>query len=262
MGEGPKILEAVDVAYTYPNGYTVFEDINLDAGENEFVAIVGPSGVGKSTLLRILGGFIKPSRGEVRLLGKRITEPTPEIALIHQSIVTFPWMTALENVMLSLKAKHAPKQEAEKTARKMLELVGLAGFEDLYPKEMSGGMRQRVAIARALAVDPIVLLMDEPFAHLDELTAEGLRQEIYQVLFSRESPLKAVVLVSHNLNEVLELADRIYVLNESPARVVKIVEVDLERPRNPKDERFAEYLDMLYRYLTPVQRGVEQRRQT
>jgi NitT/TauT family transport system ATP-binding protein len=140
----------------------------------------------------------------------------------------------------------------------MLEIVGLTGFEDLYPKEMSGGMRQRVAIARALAADPVVLLMDEPFSHLDELTAEGLRQEIYQILFS-VNYLKAVVLVSHNLNEVIELADKIFVLNGSPARVVKLIHVDLERPRNPKDKRFAEYLDMLYNFLTPVQKHVAQR---
>lgn len=257
MSSKNKTLEVLDVSYTFPNGYTVFDGITLEVCENELAGIVGPSGVGKSTLLRIIGGFIQPSKGEVRLLGKKITQPTPEIALIHQSIVTFPWMTALENVMLALKPKRVPREEAEKIARKMLELVGLAGFEDLYPKEMSGGMRQRVAIARALAADPVVLLMDEPFSHLDELTAEGLRQEIYQILFGL-STLKAVVLVSHNLNEVIELADKIFVLNGSPARVVKTIEVDLERPRNPKDERFTEYLDMLYNYLTPVQKHVVQ----
>ncbi|MEM0271689.1 MAG: ABC transporter ATP-binding protein [Thermoprotei archaeon] len=236
----------------------MFEGVNLSVCENELVAIVGPSGVGKSTLLRILGGFITPRTGEIRLLGKKIVAPTPEIALIHQSIVTFPWMTALENVMLSLKPRRVPRDEAEKVARKMLEIVGLAGFEDLYPKEMSGGMRQRVAIARALAANPVVLLMDEPFSHLDELTAEGLRQEIYQILFG-VSDLKAVVLVSHNLNEVLELADKVFVLNGSPASVVKVIEVHLERPRNPKDERFAAYLDMLYNLLTPVQKHVTPR---
>ncbi|MEM0120921.1 MAG: ABC transporter ATP-binding protein [Thermoprotei archaeon] len=236
----------------------MFEGVNLSVCENELVAIVGPSGVGKSTLLRILGGFITPRTGEIRLLGKKIVAPTPEIALIHQSIVTFPWMTALENVMLSLKPRRVPRDEAEKVARKMLEIVGLAGFEDLYPKEMSGGMRQRVAIARALAANPVVLLMDEPFSHLDELTAEGLRQEIYQILFG-VSDLKAVVLVSHNLNEVLELADKVFVLNGSPASVVKVIEVHLERPRNPKDERFAAYLDMLYNLLTPVQKHLTPR---
>ena len=190
MSSNQKILEAVDISYTFQNGFTVFDGVSLDVYESELVAIVGPSGVGKSTLLRILGGFIQPHRGEVRLLGRRIISPTPEIALIHQSIVTFPWMTALENVMLSLKPKKVPRDEAEKIARKMLEIVGLTGFEDLYPKEMSGGMRQRVAIARALAADPVVLLMDEPFSHLDELTAEGLRQEIYLSLIHISEPTR------------------------------------------------------------------------
>ncbi|AWR96412.1 ATP-binding cassette domain-containing protein [Acidianus sulfidivorans JP7] len=220
--------------------------------DGEFVAIVGPSGIGKSTLLRILGGFIKPEKGEIRLLGKKITEPTPKISLIHQSIATFPWLTALENVKLGLKYKKLPKDEEDRIARKMLEVVGLQGFEDFYPKQMSGGMRQRIAIARSLAADPVVLLMDEPFAHLDELTAEGLRNEIYSILFRQDTTLRSVVLVSHNLSEVVELADRVYVLNGRPASVVGNIKIDLERPRNPKDEKFQAYLDQLYSLLTPI----------
>ena len=230
----------------------MFEDINIKSRDKEFVAIVGPTGVGKSTLLRILGGFLKPLKGEVRLLGKRITGPTPKIALIHQSIVTFPWLTALDNVKLGLKYKKLPKEEEDKIARKMLEIVGLQGFEDFYPKQMSGGMRQKVSIARALAATPLVLLMDEPFSHLDELTAEGLRHEIYSMLFNEETTLRSVILVSHNLTEVVELADRVYVLNGRPAKVVGEVEIKLERPRNPKDARFQEFLDVLYSLLTPI----------
>lgn len=219
------------------------------------VAIVGPTGVGKSTLLRILGGFIRPSKGEVRLLGKLVLSPSPKIALIHQSIATFPWLTALDNVKLGLMNRKLPKEEEDKIARHALEIVGLQGFESFYPKQMSGGMRQRIAIARALVADPLVLLMDEPFSHLDELTAEGLRQEIYSMLFNEGTTLKSVVLVSHNLNEVVELADRVYVLNGRPANVVGEVEITLERPRNPKDERFQEYLDVLYGLLTPIKGG-------
>ncbi|BFH73666.1 ABC transporter ATP-binding protein [Sulfurisphaera javensis] len=235
----------------------MFKGVNITAFDKELITIVGPSGIGKSTLLRILGGFIQPKEGEVRLLGKKITKPTPKIALVHQSIATFPWMTALENVKLGLKYRKLSKEEEDKIARKMLEIVGLSGFENLYPKQLSGGMRQRIAIARALAAEPIVLLMDEPFSHLDELTAEGLRQEIYQMIFSPETNLRAAVLVSHNLNEVVELSDRIYVLNESPARVVGEIKVELERPRDPRDPKFAEYLDTLYKLLTPVSKKVK-----
>lgn len=165
-------------------------------------------------------------------------------------------MTALDNVKLGLKYRKLPKEEENKIAKRMLELVGLSGFENFYPKQLSGGMRQRVAIARALVADPLVLLMDEPFSHLDELTAEGLRQEIYQLLFSEEVPLKSVVLVSHNLNEVVELADRVYILNGFPATVIGEVKIELERPRDPKDTKFTEYVDVLYKLLSPKAKKV------
>ncbi|CCC82587.1 ABC transporter ATP-binding protein [Thermoproteus tenax] len=243
------MLEGEGLSFGYGN-FRVFEDVNLSIGEREIAAIVGPSGIGKSTLLRILGGFLKPNSGVVRLLGEPVVRPTPKIMLVHQSIVTFPWMTALENVMLGLQHLRLDREEAEREAKRMLELVGLKGFENFYPKELSGGMRQRVAIARALAARPLVLLMDEPFSHLDELTAENLRHEIYSILFGGETSLKSVVLVSHNLYEVVELSDVVYVLNGRPAHVVDIVRIDLPRPRNPKEPEFTKYVDALYAALT------------
>ncbi len=251
------VLNAENINFSYDNGYKVFKNINIGAARGKFVAIIGPSGIGKSTLLRILGGFLKPDSGEVKLLGSKLNMPTPEVALIHQSIVTFPWMTAEDNVKLAMKAKRMTGDQMEEKARESLARVGLDGFEDLYPKEMSGGMRQRVAIARAFAADPYVFLMDEPFAHLDELTAEGLRQDIYNILFSGETPLKSVIMVSHNLTEVLELSDEIYILNGIPASVVGKVDVAMKRPRNPRSDEFNANLDMLYNYLTPPRKGEE-----
>ncbi len=250
-GQPISLLESIDIHFSYENGYKVFENINISVGQDKFVGIVGPSGIGKSTLLRIMGGFLAPDSGATYLMGKKITKPTPKLVFVHQSIITFPWMTALENVMLSPRSIKVPQAEAENIAMKALEDVGLQGFEELYPKEMSGGMRQRVAIARALAANPMILLMDEPFSHLDELTAEGLRQDIYNILFRVDTPLKGVVLVSHNLTEVLELADEIYILNNIPATVVGKLEIDIPRPRSIRNPKFSEYLDILYTKLSP-----------
>jgi NitT/TauT family transport system ATP-binding protein len=243
-------LEVVDLDFRYENGYKVFQDINLKAEKGKFIAIVGPSGVGKSTLLRLLGAFLKPEKGSVLLHGKPVLRPTPLISMVHQSIVTFPWMTAEENVALSVRMKNLPKDKVKEISSRALEMVGLQGFNDLYPKEMSGGMRQRVAVARSLAADPKILLMDEPFAHLDELTAEGLRQDIYNILFNEESPLETVIMVSHNLTEVIELSDTVFILNGNPATIVAKVDIDIPRPRSPRDPKFDQMLDILYSYLT------------
>lgn len=230
--------------------------MNLYTLDDEFVCIIGPSGVGKSTLLRILGGFIRPEKGVVRLLGEPVTRPTPRIAMIHQSIVTFPWLTALENVKLGLRYRRLSRDEEDRIARRMLELVGLQDYADFYPKQMSGGMRQRIAIARAMAAEPLVLLMDEPFSHLDEWTAGELRREIYNILFGKETSLRSVVMVSHNLVEVVELADRVYVLNGLPATIVGEVRIDLERPRDPVSDKFREYLGILYKMIMPTRSRV------
>ena len=228
----------------------IFKDVNVDVFNDELVAIIGPTGTGKSTLLRTLAYLIPPTTGHVFLEGRQITRPSSTVSLIHQSIATFPWMTALDNVKLALICKKTPQDEAVEISKKMLDLVGLKADEKDYPKEMSGGMRQRVAIARALAASPAVLLMDEPFVHLDEITADGLRKEIYSLVFNPETSLKAAILVSHNLHEVVQLADRVYVMSGSPAVIVDEIKIDLPRPRTERDPRFLDYIDRLYGELS------------
>ena len=228
---------------------TALREVSLEAYFGEMLYIVGPSGSGKTTLLRCLAQLIPPASGKVFLDGVEVTRPSPKISLVHQSIATFPWMTALDNVNLVLAGSGMDEQEAIQLGKRMLSLVGLQGFEGYYPKEMSGGMRQRVAIARALAASPEVLLLDEPFVHLDELTANEIRKEVYDLVFNPETTLKSAVLVSHNLHEVVQLADRVYVMNSSPAVIVDVVKIDLQRPRTERDPGFLDYVDLLYKGL-------------
>ena len=252
------ILEVLELAFSYRTRkglLPILENINFKVDGMEFISIIGPSGCGKSTLLRIIAGLEKPLKGKVILMGEEVREPSPKISMIFQDLALFPWLTALENVELALLHKKLPKDLRRKIAKKWLELVGLAGFEDYYPGELSGGMRQRVAIARALAADPIVLLMDEPFRGLDSITAEGLRYEIHNLIFNEESSVKSVVMVSHNLEEVVELSDRVIILGGRPAKVIADVRIDLPRPRTPRDQEFQDYLDKLYTLLSSSRLG-------
>ncbi len=243
-------LECKDLAYSYSASHVIFKDINIKTYTDELVAIVGPSGTGKSTLIRVLANLIPPTAGHVFLNGTEVKTPSSRISLVHQSIATFPWMTSLDNVKIVLRNK-VKDDEATEIAKKMITLVGLQGHEDDYPKEMSGGMRQRIAIARALAASPTIMLMDEPFVHLDELTANTLRGDIYSILFNPENELKSVILVSHNLHEVVQLADRVYVMGGTPAQIINEIKIDLPRPRLEEEPVFYEYVKMLYNDLIP-----------
>ena len=229
----------------------VLVDISLKAGKDQLVAITGPSGCGKSTLIRIVGGLVKPSSGSVKVLDSEVKGPRDDIAMVFQNFVLLPWRTSLENVLFGLSSrKDLSEEEKKQKALKSLEGTGLRGFENVYPGELSGGMKQRVGVARALATDPKVLLMDEPFSSLDDLTAERLRREIYSLLINPTTSVQTVILVSHNVEEIIELADKVVVLSSRPASVVGELKIDLPRPRNKKSPEFFAWVDKVYALLS------------
>ncbi|BBL83357.1 ABC transporter ATP-binding protein (plasmid) [Thermus thermophilus] len=254
------LLEARNVAKSFQS-YPVLRGVDLALREGEIVALLGRSGGGKSTLLRILAGLIPPEEGEVRFRGKRVEGPVDGMAMVFQTFALFPWLTVLENVALGLEARGLSKPERERRAREAIALVGLEGFEEALPKELSGGMRQRVGLARALVVEPEVLFMDEPFSALDPLTAEGLRGDLLDLWVAGRLRTKAILLVTHNLEEAVALADRALVLGGTPGRILAEVPIRLPHPRDPKDPRFQALADRLYAELTrreEVERRVEE----
>ncbi|MDX6428239.1 MAG: NitT/TauT family transport system ATP-binding protein [Streptosporangiaceae bacterium] len=200
------------------------DDINLDISEGEFLVVVGPSGSGKSTLLDLLGGLSRPTSGRILLDGAEVTGPGLDRGIVFQQYALFPWRTAQRNVEFGLEAKGLPRRGRAELGRHYLDLVGLTGFEDRYPHELSGGMKQRVAIARSLAYDPDVLLMDEPFAALDAQTRESLQEELLRIW---EKTGKTIVFITHAIDEAVYLGQRVAVLTSRPGRVKEIVDVDL-----------------------------------
>jgi NitT/TauT family transport system ATP-binding protein len=203
-------------------------DISLDVAQGEFVSILGPSGCGKSTLLYIVGGFVQPTAGTVAVNGAPVTGPGPDRGPVFQEFALFPWKTVLGNVMYGLIEQGVPRAKAEAKARALIALVHLEGYENFYPKELSGGMKQRVAIARTLAYGPGILLMDEPFGALDAHTRTGLQHELLEIW---ERDRKTVLFVTHSVEEAVFLSDRVVVLTRSPGRIKAVVDIDLPRPR-------------------------------
>ncbi len=218
-----------------PQLITALHDISFQVNQGEFLCIVGPSGCGKSTLLRMIAGLDTPSSGEIRFKGDLVTAPHPKISMVFQTFALLPWRTVIENVEFGLEVQGLGKKERRIISHELLEMVGLRESENLYPKQLSGGMKQRVGIARALAVDPEVVLMDEAFSAIDEFTAEALREEVAEIHAETQ---KTFLLVTHNLPEAIELADRILVLSSRPARIKSIVPIELERPRSPTGSEF------------------------
>ncbi|MDW8037071.1 MAG: nitrate/sulfonate/bicarbonate ABC transporter ATP-binding protein [Thermoguttaceae bacterium] len=253
--EGVRVLcEVQHVSHDFilPNGkpIRVLEDINFSVGAEEVVALLGPSGCGKSTLLRILAGLLPPTQGKVLYHGQPLQGLNPGVAMVFQSFALFPWMTVAENIQTVLKAAGLPPEEIADRTERTIRLVGLSGFEEAYPRELSGGMKQRVGIARALCVDPEILLMDEPFSQVDALTAESLRAEVLDIWASQDRNPSSIVLVSHDIKEVAYMADRIIILSASPGRVRTVVHNTLPRPRDYRSAELLRLIDRLHEIIT------------
>ena len=244
--------EGVEKYYAQPsqNRIQVISATDLSVLPGEILALLGPSGSGKSTMLRMLSGLSTPTAGQVYWHEKPIADADTSVSIVFQSFALFPWLTVLENVEAPLQARGVDADERRARSMKMLDTVGLDGFEAAYPKELSGGMKQRVGFARALVVEPEVLFMDEPFSALDVLTAENLRSELLELWANKTMPTKAVFLVTHNIEEAVLLADRIVVLGRNPGHIRTDFRVQLPQPRDRKSEPFTQLVDYIYKVLT------------
>jgi len=252
MAEAIIRAERVEKYYAQPseNRIQVIAATDLSIEQGEIVALLGPSGSGKSTLLRMLTGLSKPSAGEVFWHERPISSVEINVSIVFQSFALFPWLTVLENVEAVLKARGMEAAERRRRSLKILDTVGLDGFQAAYPKELSGGMRQRVGFARALVVEPEVLFMDEPFSALDVLTAENLRSELLELWQNKTIPTRSIFIVTHNIEEAVLLADRIIVLGRNPGRVRTDFKVGLAHPRDRKATQFTALVDYVYKVLT------------
>jgi len=253
-------VRAVCKSFRKPDGdqLVVLENVNLTLRAGEIVGLLGRSGSGKSTLLRVIAGLDSPSSGAIDYLGQAVDGPAAGIAMVFQGFALFPWLTVLENVQLGLEALRLPEAEIRRRSLQAIDLIGLDGFESAYPRELSGGMRQRVGFARALVVHPNILLMDEPFSALDVLTAETLRNDFLDLWGEGQLPIRSVLLVTHNIEEAVQMCDRLLIFSTQPGRVVGEVAIDLPQPRHALDPRFRALIERVYVELTAKPRA-EQR---
>ncbi|MBN1536135.1 MAG: ABC transporter ATP-binding protein [Anaerolineales bacterium] len=238
------VLQIKELSAVFPNGnggLQALDKVSFSVSPQEFICVLGPSGSGKSTLLRILAGLLNPTDGKVIYQGADICGPRRDIGFVFQKANLMPWRTVLQNILLPLELENIPALEADRLAREMVKLVGLCGFEDTLPRDLSGGMAQRVAIGRALVHDPHLLLLDEPFGALDALTRERMGTELLRIWQVRR---KTVVMVTHSISEALFLADRVLVLTPRPGSVRLDFSVDLHRPRNDEIRYTREFNDM------------------
>jgi NitT/TauT family transport system ATP-binding protein len=242
------VIEVEKVTKSFVSDKTrilVLDSVSFSVGKDEFLCLVGPSGCGKSTLLRIMAGLEKLDSGRILFNGQPITAPSPKVAMVFQLFGLLPWKTALENVEVPLEVLGIAKQDRVHIAEEYLRMVGLDGFENTYPHDLSGGMKQRVGIARALALNPDVLLMDEPFSSLDELTAKTLRELVLNIWRNPALPTNSFIMVSHNVEEAVFMADRVVVMSPRPGKVVGEIKIDIPRPRTEylRDKKYFQSVD-------------------
>lgn len=246
------LLQLENIYQVYGSGdrrFTAVENVNMTLSSGEFVALLGPSGCGKSTLLRIIVGLQKPSQGKVLYWGEELRGVNPKASIVFQTFALFPWLSVIENVTLALQVRGLEEPERTQRAEDLLDRVGLDGFETAYPRELSGGMRQKVGFARAMAVEPELLCLDEPFSALDVLSAEALRGELLELWTEGKIPTKAILMVSHSIDEAVFLADRIIVMDKQPGRIIAEHKINLPHPRKRKSPEFQHQVDLVYAIL-------------
>src|SRR5213594_37548 len=249
VNQADNLLDLKMVAKAYrleAKEFLAVRDVNLCIKPGEFVCLLGPSGCGKSTLLRIIAGLNSATSGTVSYHGLPLKGVNPYTTIVFQTFALYPWLTVQENVEIALKARGVPTAERSQRALKLIDIIGLDGFESAYPRELSGGMRQKVGFARAMAVEPELLCLDEPFSALDVLSAEALRGELMELWLGKAIPTQAVLLVTHNIEEALLLADRLIIMDKDPGRVIAEMPVGLRYPRHRKDTAFLATLDKVY----------------
>jgi NitT/TauT family transport system ATP-binding protein len=248
-------LRGVQMLFARPGkkDHRVLEDIQLEVRHDEILCIIGPGGSGKSTLLRLIAGLIQPTKGDVRHHGRKLEGLNPDVAMVFQSFALIPWMNVDQNVKVVLRAKELSEEEVTRRAARAIQQVGLEGFEEAFPRELSRGTKQRVGIARALAVEPEILVMDEPFSQVDALTSEALRAEIHDIWKDLETNPSAIVMVSQDIREALIMADRVAILGGTPGTVRTVVDVPLARPRDTRSLEFLRLVDHIHDLITSAE---------
>ncbi|MEE9402416.1 MAG: ABC transporter ATP-binding protein [Desulfobacteria bacterium] len=242
MGFDIRLVNVRKTFFTKNHAVKALDGIIFDVAPHEFVSVIGPSGCGKSTLLRIISGLIPPSAGEVFAHGKRVDGPNPDVGIVFQNPVLLPWRTVLRNIELQVEVRHFPRADYRKKALGLLKMVGLEGFEDNYPNQLSGGMQQRVSLCRALVHDPALLLMDEPFGALDALNREQMNLELQRVWLETQ---KTVLFITHSIQEAVFLSDRVVVSSPRPGKIKEIISVFLPRPRTLECMKMPEFFQAL-----------------